>query len=145
MNDAVMEVKRMEDIGLIGTDMDGHVVVVGFSPVARSAIAELLDAGRSVAVLCQSAEEVPLARRLQGFDRDGMGRRGLDFMETRSPFSAAAGRASAALACQGRQGIFTAVGCAPPARVEAGGGAVAASAGGRMPGPSVRSRNSSRL
>lgn len=63
MNDVVMEVKRMEDSGLIGTDMDGHVVVVGFSPVARSAIAELLDAGRSVAVLCESVEEVPLARR----------------------------------------------------------------------------------
>lgn len=63
MNEVVMEVKRMEDSGLIGTDMEGHVVVVGFSPVARSAIAELLDAGRSVAVLCAHAEEVPLARR----------------------------------------------------------------------------------
>lgn len=63
-NDVVMEVKRMEDSGLIGTDMEGHVVVVGFSPVARSAIAELLSAGRSVAVLCQSAEQVPVARRL---------------------------------------------------------------------------------
>ncbi|MEZ4392838.1 MAG: NAD-binding protein [Polyangiales bacterium] len=64
MNDVVMEVKRMEDSGLIGTDMDAHVVVVGFSPVARSAIAELLDAGRSVALLCGSVEEVPVARRL---------------------------------------------------------------------------------
>lgn len=63
-NDVVVEVKRMEESGLIGTDMDGHVLVVGFSPVARSAIAELLDAGRSVAVLCQSLEEVTLARRL---------------------------------------------------------------------------------
>lgn len=64
INDVVMEVKRMEDSGLIGTDMDAHVVVVGYSPVARSAIAELLDAGRSVAVLCLHGEEVPLARRL---------------------------------------------------------------------------------
>jgi len=65
-NDVVLEVKRMEESGLIGTEMEGHVLVVGFSPVARSAIAELLDAGRSVAVLCQTPDEVARARRITG-------------------------------------------------------------------------------
>jgi len=64
INEAVLEVNRMEELGLIGTEMRGHTVVVGFSPVARTAIEELLAAGIDIAVVCERPEEIPLARRL---------------------------------------------------------------------------------
>lgn len=69
INDVVLEVKRMEDNGLIGTDMEGHVVVCGFGPVARTAIEELLAADRKVAVICERADDIPEAQRLAPRDR----------------------------------------------------------------------------
>ncbi len=64
INEAVLEVNRMEELGLIGTDLRGHTVVVGFGPVARTAIEELLAVGIDIAVVCERPEEIPLVRRL---------------------------------------------------------------------------------
>jgi voltage-gated potassium channel len=63
INDAVLEVKRMEENGLLGTSFDGHIVVCGFSPVARTAIEELLAAGRDVALICDDAADLAVAQR----------------------------------------------------------------------------------
>lgn len=63
INDVVIEVKTMEEKGLLGTEFDGHIIVCGFSPVARSAIEELLAADRDVAVICERNEDLPLAQR----------------------------------------------------------------------------------
>ncbi len=63
LNEAVIEVKNMEEKGLLGTDMEGHIVVCGFSPVARTAIEELLAVGRDVAVICENAEDFPKAQQ----------------------------------------------------------------------------------
>lgn len=65
-SEAVLEVKRMEELGLIGTDMRGHIVMCGYGPVARTALEELFVQGRQVALLCHTAEEVAQARQLAG-------------------------------------------------------------------------------
>jgi voltage-gated potassium channel len=62
LNEAVIEVKKMEENGLLGTDMREHIIVCGFSPVARTAIEELLTVGRNVAVICDNAEDFPRAQ-----------------------------------------------------------------------------------
>lgn len=64
VSETLQEVQRMDDHGLLGTRMEGHTVVCGFGPLARTAIQELLAAGRRVAVLCGSTDEVALARQL---------------------------------------------------------------------------------
>jgi Trk K+ transport system NAD-binding subunit len=64
LNESVLEVRRMEDEGLIGTRFDEHVVVVGFGAVASAAIVELITAGRKVALLCERNDELEFARRL---------------------------------------------------------------------------------
>ncbi len=64
VSEAVLEVKRMEESGLIGTRMTGHVIVCGFNPMARAALVELLAAGRRVALLCETPAELELARDL---------------------------------------------------------------------------------
>ncbi len=69
VNDAVLDVKRMEDNGLIGTDLTDHVIVYGWSPVARTAAEELLAAGRDLAWLVDRPDEVHSARRLGPRDR----------------------------------------------------------------------------
>jgi voltage-gated potassium channel len=63
ISETVIEVKQMEENGLIGTKMTGHVVVVGYGPVARTAVEELLAAGRQVALVCERADEIQEARR----------------------------------------------------------------------------------
>jgi len=63
INEAVLEVKRMEENGLIGTNMKGHIIVCGFGPVARTAIEELLAAEKTVAVICERASDIPEAQR----------------------------------------------------------------------------------
>lgn len=69
ISEAVIEVKRMEENGLIGTKMTGHVVVCGYGPVARTAIEELLAADRQVAVVCEHSDDIREARRHGGRDR----------------------------------------------------------------------------
>jgi voltage-gated potassium channel len=65
-SEAVLEVKRMEELGIIGTDMRGHIVMCGYGPVARTALEELFVQRRQVALLCHTAEEVGKARQLAG-------------------------------------------------------------------------------
>jgi voltage-gated potassium channel len=65
VSEAVMEVKRMEEHGLIGTRMKGHVIVCGFNSMARAALAELVAQERKVALLCESQSEIEAARDYQ--------------------------------------------------------------------------------
>lgn len=62
-SEAILEIKRMEELGLIGTRMTRHVVVCGFGPLARTAIEELLAGGQNVAVICERAEDFALAKQ----------------------------------------------------------------------------------
>jgi voltage-gated potassium channel len=62
-NEAVLEVKRMEEHGLIPTAMKNHVIVCGFSPLVRVALAELVAADRDVAVIVERAEDIEAARQ----------------------------------------------------------------------------------
>jgi voltage-gated potassium channel len=64
--EAVVEVKRMEEHGLIGTRMTGHVIVCGWNAMSRSTVAELLAADRKVAVLCELTEDVTAVREAAG-------------------------------------------------------------------------------
>lgn len=63
VNEAVLEVKHMEDFGLIGTDFTRHVILYGWSPTARTAVSELLTAGRSVAWVVDRPDDIPEAKR----------------------------------------------------------------------------------
>jgi voltage-gated potassium channel len=62
VSEAVMEVKRMEESGLIGTRMVGHVIVCGFNSMARASLLELISADRKVALLCETHDELVAAR-----------------------------------------------------------------------------------
>jgi len=66
VSEAVLEVKRMEELGLSGTQMRGHIVLCGFGPLARTALDELLAVGRQVALLCETTEEMAQARQRSG-------------------------------------------------------------------------------
>jgi voltage-gated potassium channel len=70
ISEAVMEVKRMEEAGLIGTQMENHVVVCGFNSMARAALVELMAADRKVALLCESHDELGAARDYQRGDAE---------------------------------------------------------------------------
>jgi voltage-gated potassium channel len=65
ISEAVMEVKRMEEHGLIGTRMKGHVIVCGFNAMARAALSELVAADRQIAILCETQQEVEAARDMK--------------------------------------------------------------------------------
>jgi voltage-gated potassium channel len=62
VTETIMEIKHMEETGLIGTSMKGHVIVCGFNSMARAALIELLAAGRSAALLCETHNELEAAR-----------------------------------------------------------------------------------
>ncbi len=64
VNEAVLEVRRMEDAGLLGTKMSGHVVLFGFSPMVRVTLIELVAAGQKVALICDRPEDMAMARQL---------------------------------------------------------------------------------
>lgn len=53
-------------LGVLGTDLKGHIVVLGFSAVGRSAVRELLGQEQKVAVVAQDAQDVPNIRALAG-------------------------------------------------------------------------------
>ena len=65
VSEAVMEVKRMEEHGLIGTRMKNHVIVCGFNSMARAALSELVAAQRKIAILCENQQEIEAARDLK--------------------------------------------------------------------------------
>ncbi|HTT16399.1 MAG TPA: NAD-binding protein [Thermoplasmata archaeon] len=56
-------------LGLLGTDMRGHIVVLGYAPVARAAVRELLVQDQTVAVVAETPEEVASARALASTER----------------------------------------------------------------------------
>lgn len=62
VSESVSEVTRMEEHGLIGTRMKGHVIVCGFNSMARASLLELLSAERKVALLCETMDELNHAR-----------------------------------------------------------------------------------
>jgi voltage-gated potassium channel len=65
-NEAVLEVKRMEEHGLIPTNMKNHVIVCGFGPLVRVALAELAAADRQVALIVDRIEDIDAARQWTG-------------------------------------------------------------------------------
>lgn len=65
VSEAVMEVKRMEEHGLIGTRMKNHVIVCGFNSMARAALSELVAADRKIAILCETPQEIEAARDMK--------------------------------------------------------------------------------
>ncbi len=56
-------------LGLLGTDFKGHVVVLGYGPIAQAAVRELLVQEQRVAVVVERPEDVPNLRQLAGADR----------------------------------------------------------------------------
>ncbi len=56
-------------LGLLGTDLKDHVVVLGASGVARAAVRELLVQDQKVAVITETADDVPNVRVLAPPDR----------------------------------------------------------------------------
>ncbi len=56
-------------LGMLGTDLRGHIVVLGYGPVARAAVRELLVQDQTVAVVTETAEEVASVRALGSPDR----------------------------------------------------------------------------
>lgn len=66
LNESVLEVRRMEETGVLGTDMRDHVIVYGFSPVAQTAVQQLLGVDCPVALVCEHVDQIPEARQLFG-------------------------------------------------------------------------------
>lgn len=66
IGEIVVEGKHRERLGLNGTDFKEHVVILGWSPVARVALGELLASGARVAVVCESEELLFNLRQLAG-------------------------------------------------------------------------------
>jgi voltage-gated potassium channel len=70
ISEAVLEVRRMEEAGLIGTSMKNHVIICGFNSMAKAALLELLAAERQVALLCEKPDEIPRAREFAGLSNE---------------------------------------------------------------------------
>jgi voltage-gated potassium channel len=62
VSEAVVEVNRMEEHGLLGTQMENHVILCGYNSMAKASLIELLAAGRGAALLCETPEELMAAR-----------------------------------------------------------------------------------
>lgn len=56
--------QEKRSLGMLGTDFVGHVIVLGYTGVGRTAVRELLAAGEKVAVVTADANEVPSLRTL---------------------------------------------------------------------------------
>ncbi|HYA58204.1 MAG TPA: NAD-binding protein [Thermoplasmata archaeon] len=61
---AVTSEQQKRSLGLLGTEMKGHVVVLGYSAVGRAAVRELLSQEQTVAVVCETPDEVANVRAL---------------------------------------------------------------------------------
>ncbi len=61
--------QQKRSLGLLGTDLKDHIVVLGYSSVGKAAVRELLGQEQRVAVVAQTAEEVPNIRALAPEDR----------------------------------------------------------------------------
>jgi voltage-gated potassium channel len=62
----VTEESQHRLLGTLGTDFSDHIVVLGYSPVGRAAVRELLSQGEKVAIVTEESGEVPTARALAG-------------------------------------------------------------------------------
>ncbi|HZY69625.1 MAG TPA: NAD-binding protein [Thermoplasmata archaeon] len=60
----VTEESQARSLGILGTALTGHIVVVGYTPVGRAAVRELLLAEQKVAVIADTADEVHNLRAL---------------------------------------------------------------------------------
>ncbi|HEV8050649.1 MAG TPA: potassium channel family protein, partial [Thermoplasmata archaeon] len=65
----VTEESQRRLLGTLGTDLTGHVVVLGYSAVGSAAVRELLDEDQKVAVVAESADQVANIRSLAKDDR----------------------------------------------------------------------------
>jgi voltage-gated potassium channel len=61
---AVTTEQQKRSLGLLGTDLKGHIVVLGYGGVGRAAVRELLAQDQTVAVVAERAEDVPNIRAL---------------------------------------------------------------------------------
>ena len=61
---AVVEERQQEGLGMLGTDLKDHIVVLGYTGVGRSAVRELLVEEQRVAVVTERAEDVANVRSL---------------------------------------------------------------------------------
>jgi voltage-gated potassium channel len=69
ISDAVMEARRMEQLGMQGTSFENHLVVIGWNQIARVALRELMASKRQVAVVTEEAHELPEIREYGGKDQ----------------------------------------------------------------------------
>jgi voltage-gated potassium channel len=65
----VQETAQHRQLGTLGTDFRDHIVVLGYSPVGQAAVRELLADEQRVAVVTETATEVPTIHNL-GSDRN---------------------------------------------------------------------------
>jgi voltage-gated potassium channel len=61
---AVSAEQQKRTLGLLGTDLKDHIVVLGYTDVGKAAVRELLAQEQKVAVVAQTPEEVPNIRSL---------------------------------------------------------------------------------
>jgi voltage-gated potassium channel len=61
---AVTEESQRRALGTYGTDLTDHIIVLGYSPVGRAAVRELLVQERRVAVVVERVDDVPNVRAL---------------------------------------------------------------------------------
>jgi voltage-gated potassium channel len=64
ISDAVMEARRMDWLGMNGTKFEGHLVVIGWSQIARITLAELVAADRQVAVVTEKPDVMSQIREM---------------------------------------------------------------------------------
>lgn len=64
----VISESQKEALGTLGTDLRGHIVVLGYSAVGRAAVRELLIQDQPVAVITESVEEVANVKALANPD-----------------------------------------------------------------------------
>jgi len=69
ISDAVMEARRMEWLGMNGTKFEGHLVVIGWSEIARIAVTELMATDRNVAVITDRSDAMSKIREMGDADK----------------------------------------------------------------------------
>lgn len=58
INSLAIQAREEDLLGLDGTDFEGHVLILGWTPVSRAALQELLQAGRKVAIMTRRQDEL---------------------------------------------------------------------------------------
>lgn len=60
----VNDESQQRNLGMLGTDFTGHIIVIGYAGVGRAAVRELLAVGERVAVATADLNEIPNIRSL---------------------------------------------------------------------------------